>query len=237
MNKIIYLLLILLFVISIVYYQNTINELKKKIIGKEEEIKASSQYIESLKEKITIKETEAEIPKSILHEDKLKSLLADYFEETTEKINPISKISTKELQVELQNFRNRKRFLPDLVPLKSEYLKSQGFSEKHQAIDLAASLGSEVIASAAGVVKSVYQDKYFGNVLVIDHLNEYVTLYAHLAKVLVKPKFFVEKNETIALVGNSGNSTSSHLHYEILKKGKNINPDSLIVDPNYFLKE
>jgi murein DD-endopeptidase MepM/ murein hydrolase activator NlpD len=62
----------------------------------------------------------------------------------------------------------------------------------------------------------------------IDHLNEYATLYAHLATTFFEGKSTVEKGETIALVGNTGNSSAPHLHYEIMLEGNNVNPEEYI---------
>ncbi len=116
----------------------------------------------------------------------------------------------------------------DLIPVQGNFALSQKFSEKHKAVDFAAPTGTEVVASAAGEILSVYYDKYFGNVMIVDHLNEYATLYAHLATSIYEAKTFVEKGETIALVGNTGNSTAPHLHFEILVNGENIDPEKIL---------
>jgi len=105
---------------------------------------------------------------------------------------------------------------------------SQFFSHKHPALDFAVPLGTEVIAAASGEVLSVYEDKYLGKVVMIDHLNEYATLYAHLAKIFVTENMSVQKGEIIGLAGNTGNSTAPHLHFEILKNGENINPAEIL---------
>ena len=88
--------------------------------------------------------------------------------------------------------------------------------------------GTEVVAVAAGEVLSVYYDENYGNVIMIDHLNEYATLYAHLATTFFESNSTVEKGETIALVGNTGNSSAPHLHYEIMFEGKNVDPEEYI---------
>jgi murein DD-endopeptidase MepM/ murein hydrolase activator NlpD len=93
---------------------------------------------------------------------------------------------------------------------------------------MAASLGAEIVAAGSGVVNSVYEDRYFGNVVVIDHLNSYLTFYGHMARVFHEPGYFVQKGEAIGLVGNTGFSTHPHLHFEVIFQGDNINPAELI---------
>jgi len=85
-----------------------------------------------------------------------------------------------------------------------------------------------VVSAAQGEVLSVYDDKYFGRVVLIDHFNQYATLYAHLQSSLVEMGESVEKGQTIALSGNSGNSTAPHLHFEILVDGVNIDPETVL---------
>lgn len=83
-----------------------------------------------------------------------------------------------------------------------------------------------VYATADGVVESAKWMSGYGFTVVIDHGYGYKTLYAHLldGKFLVKPKQKVVRGEQIALSGNSGKSTGPHLHYEVLSKGRNVNP-------------
>ncbi len=123
-------------------------------------------------------------------------------------------------------------FLPDISPIKSEYIISQKYSHKHPAIDLATEKGTEVLATATGVVDSTYFDKYFGNTIIIDHLNGFKTKYAHLAKILATKNYCVRKSDVIGLVGSTGRSSAPHLHYEILKNNKNINPLKFIQREN-----
>jgi murein DD-endopeptidase MepM/ murein hydrolase activator NlpD len=125
-------------------------------------------------------------------------------------------------------YSDQRRFLPDIVPIKGDFAISQRYSEEHPALDLAAPKGTEVVAVAAGEILSVYYDDIYGNVIMIDHLNEYATLYAHLATTFFEGKSTVEKGETIALVGNTGNSSAPHLHYEIMLEGNNVNPEEYI---------
>lgn len=98
----------------------------------------------------------------------------------------------------------------------------------HTGIDQAAPIGTDIHASAKGVVKSVTgtanDRKGYGLMVTIKHDNGYETRYAHLSKALVKVGQAVEKGQHIAEMGSSGGSTGSHLHFEVLKNGKRLDP-------------
>ena len=193
----------------------------------EQELESTNFFLKELEEQIqSLQEDEYE---PVSKTDKMKKLLNEFLDEQKKKNEEkILKISKEELQKELIQYEKKIRFTPDLIPVKGEYAISQKFSEKHSGLDFAAGLGTEVISSAAGEVLSVYEDKYFGKVIIIDHLNDYSTLYAHLAKTLVDPDVFVEKGQVIGLVGSSGNSSAPHLHFEIMIDGENIDPVSVL---------
>jgi len=95
----------------------------------------------------------------------------------------------------------------------------------HSGIDFSAPKGTEVFATGDGVVKKIrHSRRGYGNTITIDHGYGYKTFYAHLSKILVKKGQKVKRGEVIGLVGNTGKSTAPHLHYEIVKNNKKINP-------------
>jgi murein DD-endopeptidase MepM/ murein hydrolase activator NlpD len=102
----------------------------------------------------------------------------------------------------------------------------------HQGLDFAAASGTSVKATAPGVVAKIENDKYFGLLVTILHDNGFVTKYGHCSQVLVSKHDRVDRGQTIALVGNTGRSTAPHLHYEVLKDGKNIDPSKFILFHN-----
>ena len=120
------------------------------------------------------------------------------------------------------------RFIPDLLPLHEEYAVSMNYSEHHNGIDFSTSRGRNVLASAAGIIISCYHDKNFGNVVMIDHLNTYKTLYAHLDHFFVEENDFVEKGQRIGLVGNTGNSSNPHLHFQIYLENDPVDPSTIM---------
>ncbi len=94
----------------------------------------------------------------------------------------------------------------------------------HTGIDLAAPKGTPIYSTASGVVKLSGWSAGYGNNVTIDHGYGYKTRYAHANKLLVEKGDTVARGELIAEVGNTGNSTGDHLHYEILYRNRNINP-------------
>ncbi len=119
-------------------------------------------------------------------------------------------------------------FYPDFLPVAKPYKTSRDFNEKHKALDFAGKLGTSVFAGASGVVEKAEADTYFGKTIIINHLNGFKTVYAHLDSICVNVETFVKKGQTIGSVGNSGYSTNPHLHYEIQQSDINQNPKDFI---------
>ena len=101
----------------------------------------------------------------------------------------------------------------------------------HEGMDFTAPVGTSVRATGDGEVVETKSIGPQGVKVVIDHGYGYKTVYAHLAKFTVKPGQKVTRGEMIGMVGNSGMSTAPHLHYEVHKNGKPVNPI------NYFFNE
>ena len=102
----------------------------------------------------------------------------------------------------------------------------------HDGIDIASPRGSDVLASAAGVVTIVKKSDLqagYGNYVEIDHSNGYITRYANLGDVVVRSGQKVAKGHAIGIIGISGGSIAPHLHYEVLKDGKNLDPAKYLV--------
>ncbi|MBQ4110841.1 MAG: peptidoglycan DD-metalloendopeptidase family protein [Clostridia bacterium] len=117
-----------------------------------------------------------------------------------------------------------------VCPFKGKVTSNYGarWGRNHNGVDLAGATGSAVIASDGGsVIKAGYYGS-FGNLVVIDHENGYQTYYAHLSAINVKAGQRVSQGQLIGKVGNTGNSTGPHLHFEIRTQGKPINPRPLI---------
>lgn len=132
-----------------------------------------------------------------------------------------------------------KETLPTLYPVSVPYTSSSfgwrrdpflGIRAFHSGLDFSAAHGEEIKATGAGIVTMVAKGKNYGNFLKIKHGDGLETRYAHCSKILVKKGDIIEKNQVIALVGNTGRSTGPHLHYEIRLNGRAL-------DPRQYLKK
>lgn len=95
----------------------------------------------------------------------------------------------------------------------------------HEGIDFTAPVGTDIYATGNGtVVEAGRNQGGYGNVIVIDHGYSYRTVYAHLSRIFVRPGQKILRGQVIGYVGNTGKSTSPHLHYEVRKNGIAVNP-------------
>lgn len=96
--------------------------------------------------------------------------------------------------------------------------------EFHNGIDIATRQGTEIVAPADGVVKTVARDRYMGNYIWIDHGDDVLTCYGHLRDHAVEEGQKVKRADVIGTVGNTGRSTGPHLHYGVMLNGTYVNP-------------
>jgi len=98
----------------------------------------------------------------------------------------------------------------------------------HNGIDIRGSIGTPVRAAMAGRVSAVGFDRIFGNYIVVNHNAGYRTLYGHLNVIRTRTGAYVAAGERIGDVGNTGQSTGSHLHFTVYKNGATVNPRALL---------
>ena len=103
-----------------------------------------------------------------------------------------------------------------------------GRQAMHKGMDFAGKRGSDVIATAEGVVTWAGKRYGYGQLIEINHGTGYTTRYGHAGKILVKVGETVQPGQKIALMGSTGRSTGPHVHYEVLKHGKQIDPTKFI---------
>ena len=162
---------------------------------------------------------------------------------TTKKIDILTKqlvIQSKSLDEILSLAEEKENLLasiPSIQPIQNKDLKRMAsgygwridpFTKKrrrHFGMDFSAVRGTPVYATGNGVIKRVdNRAAGFGKHIRIDHGFGYVSIYAHLDKYNVKRGQKVKRGQIIGFVGNTGRSVAPHLHYEIVKDGKKINP-------------
>jgi murein DD-endopeptidase MepM/ murein hydrolase activator NlpD len=105
------------------------------------------------------------------------------------------------------------------------YYGQKSGSARNKGIDIAARPGSNVRASKSGRVAFCNENfKGHGNIIIIDHLDDFFTVYSRNAQNLVKPGDLVQQNQTIALAGSGGREKETGLHFEVRKRGRPQNP-------------
>lgn len=116
-------------------------------------------------------------------------------------------------------------------PAQGGYISSergQRWGRMHEGIDIARPSGFGILASDNGVVVAAGWDGGLGQRVIIDHNNGYRTVYGHLASINVAVGQTVPQGTQIGVMGNTGNSTGVHLHFEVIKNGAHINPMSVL---------
>jgi murein DD-endopeptidase MepM/ murein hydrolase activator NlpD len=108
---------------------------------------------------------------------------------------------------------------------KDPFRSSIGF---HSGVDIDAKFGDPVVATADGVVKKTGWQGSYGKTVVIQHEDGFETIYGHLSKISVEEGQKVKVGEVIGKAGNTGRSTGTHLHYEVIKDGKRVNPSNFL---------
>lgn len=125
--------------------------------------------------------------------------------------------------------------IPSIIPIDlKDYTMSSGYGYRrdpiygttkfHEGLDFAAKLGTPVFATADGTIKEADRMSGYGNCIEISHGFNYITRYAHLSEILVKPGQNIKRGEVIGKVGSTGKSTGPHLHYEVRYKDEPQNP-------------
>lgn len=123
---------------------------------------------------------------------------------------------------------------PSRMPLNQNLKITSAFGQRfhpifkqkkmHRGVDFKAPMGTPVYATANGVVEKVQTHNKYGKLIVLKHDDTFQTLYAQLSVFEVKVGEEVKKGDLIGKTGNSGLSTAPHLHYEVLEKGKAVDP-------------
>lgn len=135
--------------------------------------------------------------------------------------------------LELKELEATLSAVPNQLPAKDFYISSSfgirkdpmtGRAAMHKGIDLAGWHKTKIYSPADGVVKRAGNNGGYGRFIEIEHANGFITRYGHLAKIKVKKGQTIKRDDVIALMGSTGRSTSTHLHYEVLHNNKHVNP-------------
>lgn len=130
--------------------------------------------------------------------------------------------------------------IPSIDPVESMRLSSgfgprrapiRGASRNHKGIDIPGPVGTPIFATADAIVMKSEWVRGYGKYVELSHGNEIETRYGHLSSFIVEPGQRVKKGDVIGYMGSTGNSTGSHLHYEIRVSGAAVNPMSFLSAP------
>jgi murein DD-endopeptidase MepM/ murein hydrolase activator NlpD len=166
----------------------------------------------------------------------------DSYDVETEMASLEARIADREQQLAiLQSLLTNRQISDDLYlsgrPIKKGWMSSTfgrrtdpftGAAAWHEGVDFAGKAGADIIAVASGVVTGASERNGYGEMVEISHGAGYSTRYAHNEKNLVKVGDLVKKGQVIARMGSSGRSTGPHVHYEVYKHGRPVDPASYI---------
>ena len=131
----------------------------------------------------------------------------------------------------------REQIVPDGRPVRRGFISSYfgerqdpftGHQAFHKGVDFAGTMGADVISVAAGIVTYVGEKSGFGHLIEVSHGGGLMTRYAHNKSATVKVGDTVQRGQTLALMGSTGRSTGPHVHFEVLRDGRPVNPLSFI---------
>lgn len=180
-----------------------------------------------------------------------ENLLPLYYERVSELLNVSEKLY-EEISIYDEKYKSLSLYTPSISPLPyGTYILTSVFGQRinpftnktefHQGIDFSCPEGTPVFATAYG--KVTYSGRYplslnlswwrYGNIVVINHNDSFITIYAHLSKVFVKRGDNIKRGQKIAGTGNTGWSTRPHLHYEV--RSGNLSDDYICVDPRIYI--
>ncbi|MBU0951501.1 MAG: M23 family metallopeptidase [Elusimicrobia bacterium] len=112
-----------------------------------------------------------------------------------------------------------------------------GRYEFHTGLDIGGDRGSKIVACANGKVIYAGWSAGYGNLIIVDHGYGCRTYYGHLSKICIKVGDKVSRNQLIGLMGETGSTTGTHLHYEVRLGDKSVNPTKFLDDSSFFAKQ
>ncbi|WP_397444505.1 M23 family metallopeptidase [Polaribacter sp. R77954] len=166
---------------------------------------------------------------------------SDLITELTKEVDVLSKqmvVQSKSLDEIVALAKEKKEMLasiPAIIPIKKgDFYVASGYKMRmhpilkinkfHKGMDFTAPKGTPIYASGDGTVSLAQRSTTFGKVVFIEHGYGYKTVYAHMSKMAVKRRDKVKRGDLIGYVGNTGLSVAPHLHYEVHKDGRAVNP-------------
>ncbi|MEQ9619224.1 MAG: M23 family metallopeptidase [Deltaproteobacteria bacterium] len=140
------------------------------------------------------------------------------------------------MKKDIDELFNTMKTLPVGSPLQGKINSGFGYRKDpfksrvgfHSGIDIDANLGDPIVATADGTVKKAGWQSSYGKTIVIRHKDGFETIYAHLSKITVEEGQQIKVGEVIGKAGSTGRSSGTHLHYEVIRDGKKVNPTNFL---------
>ncbi|UOD35733.1 peptidoglycan DD-metalloendopeptidase family protein [Deferribacteraceae bacterium V6Fe1] len=231
--------------LKIAEYRNQIDKINERIVyldQLENKVRDLSKVVAESDTQLAIGGKEVDLSKDLSAVSKRKE--KQYFEDLNETLASLStKLQERENSLsELVDMLEEQRLFylstPSILPVNGWISSKFGYRISpftgrrvfHEGIDIASMYGSDVKATANGLVIFAGYKPGYGNMVSIDHGFGFVTRYGHNSKLLVKVGDRVSKGDVIAKVGSSGKSTGPHCHYEVLVNGVPVNPLKFVAD-------
>ncbi|MBW6523330.1 M23 family metallopeptidase [Sphingomonas sp. RHCKR47] len=111
----------------------------------------------------------------------------------------------------------------------------RGTAAMHAGVDIPGPIGTPIYATADGIVSHAGRQGGYGNLVEINHGKGIATRYGHLSRIIVADNARVKRGQLIAMMGSTGRSTGSHLHYEVRIDGHAVNPVPFLITADYLL--
>ena len=198
--------------------EDIVNQLREKESNNIDQISILEMYDTKLKD---FAEVEATV--SALYQQKIVIEQPTPKKVITGKVNTSTNISYQKVPITLNLIRPISGIITSRFGARSSIRVSN-----HTGLDIGASIGTPIKAAASGIVTFAGYKGSYGYMVVISHNNEIETYYGHCSKLYVTAGQKVNQGDTIAAVGNTGNSTGPHLHLEIRVNGVAYNPQNYL---------
>jgi hypothetical protein len=172
------------------------------------------------------------VPGRPLTMDDLKSTLADLDRLTDQRTDLMAVVESRLFEQKVRNM-----MVPTQAPVAGSNVGSSfgwridpftGRSALHTGLDFQANTGTPILAAAGGVVVTQEYHPAYGNTIEVDHGKDLMTRYAHASKIFVKKGDLIKRGQKIAEVGTTGRSTGPHLHFEVLVRGVQQDPQKFL---------
>lgn len=178
-------------------------------------------------------------PPLSVDDDRLAEAAAATHESLLEVRRRMSDVSVRLTQIKsaLEEKEYLEQITPNIWPVTSRLIssgygvRSDPFTRRpsfHSGLDIAGDYGDPIVATARGTVADTGWNGQYGNYVILNHTRGIRTVYMHLSRVSIRMGEQVAKGQTIGRVGSTGRSTGNHVHYEVQRNGKPVNPRTFL---------